>query len=136
MAQVTVRINGYSYPLYCADGEEDHLRTLAEDLDQRVDHVRQAAGPSGEGRLLVMAALMLLDELHDLRPTDGLPVAPALAAKPDTKARKRLSRLARRAEEIADQTEVPLPVPATAPAAQHPAATESEVTASEALPLD
>ena len=107
MAQVSLRINGYSYLLGCADGEESHLLSLAEGLDQRIEDIKTTAGPSGEARLLLMAALVLADELHDLRkqmePPDGDkgPADTKPAEKPDQKAARRLGRLARRAESIA-----------------------------------
>ena len=59
MAQVSLQINGYGYFLACGDGEEDHLLALAADLDRRIDDIKAATGPSGEARLLLMAALML-----------------------------------------------------------------------------
>ena len=105
MAQVSVRVNGYSNMLGCADGEEDHLRALAAELDQRVDRIKLAAGPSGEARLLLMAALVLSDELHDLRGQTGQPEDAAPEPSPlrtESKVARRLSRLARRAEAIAD----------------------------------
>ena len=108
MAQVSVRINGYSYMLGCADGQEDHLRALAEDIDQRIDGIKLAAGPSGEARLLLMAALVLSDELYELRkqmgqPDGGMPAEPL--ARPEPKTARRLTRLARRAEAIADSAD-------------------------------
>lgn len=108
MAQVSLRINGYAYILGCADGEEAHLTSLAADLDRRIEEIKASTGPSGEARLLLMAALVLADELHDLRGEIDPEAAPRPAPmKPDTKANKRLSRLARRAETLADQAETP-----------------------------
>ena len=113
MAQVSLRINGYAYILGCADGEEDHLRSLADDLDQRIESIKASAGPSGEARLLLMAALVLSDELHDLKRRAGDASGPAAPAdKPDRKTKERLGRLARRAETIAVQAEM---IPAVAP---------------------
>jgi len=109
MAQVSLQINGYGYVLGCGDGEEDHLRALAADLDRRIDEVKAATGPSGEARLLLMAALMISDELHDLREQAGQrdgAAAPA-EARLEPKASRRLRGLARRAEEIADSAEAP-----------------------------
>jgi cell division protein ZapA len=104
MAQVTLRINGYSYILGCADGEEDHVHALAADLDRRIDEIKVSTGPSGEARLLLMAALVLSDELHDLRkeaePRDG-------GDKPEPKIGRRLRGLAKRAETIAAAAETP-----------------------------
>jgi cell division protein ZapA len=110
MAQVSLQINGYGYILGCADGEEGHLRALATDLDRRIDEIKASTGPSGEARLLLMAALVLSDELHDLREqaSQGQPAQPengAAAAKPDGKIGRRLRGMAKRAETLADQAE-------------------------------
>ena len=106
MAQVSLQINGYAYILGCADGEEEHLRALAADLDKRIEDIKTSTGPTGEARMLLMAALMLSDELHDLReeakPRDG---EAAPASKGEPKAGRRLRGLARRAETIADSAD-------------------------------
>jgi cell division protein ZapA len=101
MAQVTIRINGYGYTLGCQDGEEKHLESMADQVNRRIDAVRASAGPSGEARMLLMAALILADEIHDLQ--KGRPVE----TKPDPKLGQKLSRIAKRAEEIADRLETP-----------------------------
>ena len=102
MAQVSLQINGYAYILGCGDGEEAHLRTLAHDLNRRIDNIKAATGPSGEARMLLMAALMLSDELHDLRlRADGQ--APAA----DAKAARRIRNAAKRAEQIAAAADTP-----------------------------
>ena len=67
MAQVSLQINGFGYVLGCADGEEEHLLMLAASLDRRIDEIKNVTGPIAESRALAMAALMLSDELHDLR---------------------------------------------------------------------
>jgi cell division protein ZapA len=99
MAQVSLQINGYGYFLACGDGEEDHLLALAADLDRRIDDIKAATGPSGEARLLLMTALMLADELHDLRQRTG---TTAPAAKSGAKLGKRLRGITKKAEAIAD----------------------------------
>ena len=115
MAQVSIQVNGYGYILGCADGEEDHLRALAADIDRRIDALKAQAGPSGEARLLLMAALVLADELHDLRVEGGIS---APAAKPEAKIGRRLRGITRRAETIAESlpmAEAQSPVPDTPP---------------------
>jgi cell division protein ZapA len=97
MAQVSLQINGYGYFLGCADGEEDHLHALAADLDRRIEEIKTATGPSGEARLLLMAALMLSDELHDLRLQTEQP-----EAKTGPRIGRRLRGIAKRAEAIAE----------------------------------
>lgn len=122
MAQVSLQINGYGYILGCGDGEEPHLRALAADLNRRIDEIKVATGPSGEARMLLMAALMLSDELHDIkaRGTVAHPVKPEEPKEP--KATKRLRGIAKRAEALAagaDAAEGPL-LTAQAPTAETP----------------
>jgi cell division protein ZapA len=93
MAQVTIRINGYSYTLGCQDGEEKHLEAMAADVDGRIDAMRQAVGASNESRMLVLAALSMADEIYEMNKA---------AAKPEKRADgERIGRLAKRAEQIA-----------------------------------
>lgn len=99
MAHVTIRINGYAYTVGCEDGQEEHLTRMAAEIEQRITSIKAIGGQSGEARLLMLAALLLADELHDMR-TNKAP-APA-AEKPETGERRaRLRRVAARAEEIA-----------------------------------
>jgi cell division protein ZapA len=101
MAQVTLRINGYAYTLGCQDGEEKHLEAMGAEVSSRIDGVRAAAGPSGESRMLMMAALLMADDIFDLR--QRLEAAEAAAGGPtsDPKLGRKLARMAQRAEEIA-----------------------------------
>lgn len=103
MAQVTLRINGYAYTLGCQDGEEKHLEAMGAEVGNRIDGVRAAAGPSGEARMLVMAALLMADDIFELRAK--LREAEAAAAKTDPRLGPKLSRMAKRAEEIAEGLE-------------------------------
>jgi cell division protein ZapA len=68
MGQVTVRVGGFSHPVSCEDGQEPHLIALAAEVDRRLDSIR-AMGGGGfpEARQILLAALLLADELHDLR---------------------------------------------------------------------
>jgi cell division protein ZapA len=63
--KVDISINGRLYPVACDDGQEERLRELGLMVDARV---RQLAGPTplgvvGETQILVLAGLMLADEL-------------------------------------------------------------------------
>ena len=74
MAQVTLQIDKRSYDVACDDGQEDHLRALASDLDARVQKLRKSMGDNVEAmRLLVMAALFLEDELNETRASGAPP---------------------------------------------------------------
>ncbi len=66
MSQVTVTINGRQFRMACEDGQEGHLKRLAEDIDRRIDGLRSRFGEIGDTRLTVMAALTVADELSDV----------------------------------------------------------------------
>jgi len=65
MAQVNVTINGRQYRMGCEDGQEDHVMSLAQQIDDRIEHLRGAHGEIGDQRLTVMAALTVADELAE-----------------------------------------------------------------------
>lgn len=65
MAQVTVHINSRSYSLACEEGEQDHLRELAQYLDGHVTDLKARFGQIGDARLLVMASLMIADQFSE-----------------------------------------------------------------------
>lgn len=102
MAQVTLRINGYAYTIGCQDGEEKHLEAMGAEVSRRIDGVRLAAGPSGEARMLVMAALLMADDIFEMRSRLEAVAGPQ---KADPKLGRKLSRMAKRAEEIAEGLE-------------------------------
>jgi cell division protein ZapA len=106
MAQVTVRINGYAYTVGCQDGEEQHLQQMAEQVQRRIDSIKAVAGQSGESRMLVMAALLMADDLYEMGKTlreaqASQAVDAALAPPVDARLNRRLGKLAKRAEDIA-----------------------------------
>ena len=65
MAQVSVTINGRSFQIACDDGQEANLMRLAAYVDKRVGELVAAVGQVGDDRLLVMASLLVADELSD-----------------------------------------------------------------------
>src|SRR5690606_23723102 len=67
MAQVTVQIDGKSYRMACDEGQEERLEGLAAQLDRYVRHLRDSFGEIGDLRLTVMAGIMILDELTELK---------------------------------------------------------------------
>jgi cell division protein ZapA len=67
MAQLAIEINGRPYTVGCEDGQEAHLREIAKLFDNYVRQVGQDVGQLGETRLFLMGALMLADELSDLK---------------------------------------------------------------------
>ncbi|SMF32794.1 cell division protein ZapA [Tistlia consotensis] len=67
MGQVALKINGRSYEITCDDGQEEHLREVGAYFDSRVRELAGAVGQVGEGRLLVIAGLLVADELFDAK---------------------------------------------------------------------
>lgn len=67
MSQVSVTINGRVYRMACDDGQEDYLVRLARELDTRIQQLRETFGEIGDTRLAVTAAIMLADEVSELR---------------------------------------------------------------------
>ena len=67
MPQVNVMIAGKAYRMACGEGEEAHLEGLARFYDEKIGEMRQAFGEIGDMRLHVMAALMVADEVTELK---------------------------------------------------------------------
>jgi cell division protein ZapA len=67
MPQVTVTIAGRNYRMACDEGQEGHLRSLAQVLDGKIEDIRASFGEIGDMRLTVMAAIVLADELSETR---------------------------------------------------------------------
>jgi cell division protein ZapA len=113
MAQVTIRINGYPYTVGCEDGEEQHLQAMVEQVEARIARIKTAGGQSGESRLLAMASLLMADDLFEMekqlkdmrsalsKAMTKLGETAPEGATLDPKLGRRLSRLAKRAEDIA-----------------------------------
>lgn len=65
MGQVVVTVNGRAFPLNCADGEEPRIRRLAAYVDGKIGDFVRTHGQIGEARLILLAALVIADELSD-----------------------------------------------------------------------
>jgi len=71
MPLVNVMVNGRAYTIACDDGEEGHLKELASHVDAKAREVLASVGQVGDARMLLMAALLLADEQHELSGKDG-----------------------------------------------------------------
>ena len=67
MGQVSVSVNNQRYTLACRDGEEDRLLSLARLVYGKVRMLTARLGQVGDTKLLLMAALLVADEMDDLR---------------------------------------------------------------------
>lgn len=103
MAQVSLVVGGRSYDLACRDGEEPHLLALGAMVDARFANAGRAVGGGSETRQLVMAALLLADELSELRAGTRDPAQDEMAKGLDALA-ERLESLAGRLEKESEPT--------------------------------
>ncbi|HXZ03019.1 MAG TPA: cell division protein ZapA [Stellaceae bacterium] len=104
MAQVTITINGRSYPVACNDGEEQRIEELGRYIDAKIKTFARELGQIGESRLLVLAALVLADELADARAASGESRS-GNGAGPGEDAAAGIENLAQRIESIATRLE-------------------------------
>ncbi len=96
MSEIALEIGGRSYAVACADGEEDHIRKLAQAIDAKV----AALGGNkshNDTKNLLFAALMLADELHEKGGKAG--------SSGDEGTAEALENLAQRLESFADRLE-------------------------------
>lgn len=124
MAAVPIRINGKEYHIACDDGQEEHLRTLSFDLDERITQLAyQMGGDPGEVMSLLLAGLMMSDEvIENKKEVERLTKEVRVLTKAAGQARQAsdngrssemetamldtLNELATRIEKMADQVEV------------------------------
>jgi len=74
MPDVSFDIGGRTYTVACGDGEEKHLKGAAARLATEADHVVKSGQNLPESRVLLMAGLMLADQISEGGET---PAAPA-----------------------------------------------------------
>lgn len=65
MSNVNLAIGGRTFAIACAKGEEAHVTELGAMIDAKV--VESGAISQNETRMLLFAALMLADEVHEVR---------------------------------------------------------------------
>ena len=109
MAHILVDINGRRYEIACDDGQEANLTRLAAYVDKRVRELVAAIGQVGDDRLLVMASLLVADELSDayteLDVLRGTGEGPVEGSEAEDALLADLFSLAERIEALADRFE-------------------------------
>ena len=103
MASIDVEVAGRRYNVACRDGEEEQLRSLAAIVDKRSQDAAQALGSLTETRQLLFAALLIADDLKEVRAGAGLP--DPTPPPPDPAVADALERLAERMESLAETLE-------------------------------
>ena len=117
MTNVTLAIGGRSLTISVAAGEEAHAEMLGRMIDDRVRRLGNIA-TQGEARMLLFAALMLADELHEVhsRPAPAPPPPPPPAHEPASLPPElvaRVGKLVERVENLAQKLALPLEPDAT-----------------------
>jgi cell division protein ZapA len=118
MAQVSVKVGGRDYTLACDDGEEQHLTDLAQYVDEKTKGLARNFANIGDTRMLLMAGLLVADELGDavarieeleahIRAGGGAAPAPKGNEVDDQRAARLIERVAARLEAIAERIEAP-----------------------------
>lgn len=102
MAEIDVTVNGHVYRVACEDGEEEHLMSIAEHLNTHAGKLAGQLGQVGETRLMLMAGLLVGDELSDaLDRVEALEGQAATASATEGASSEAMNAAARRIEGIA-----------------------------------
>ena len=105
MAQITIKINDQDYKIACDDGQEKHLASLANYLDSKIKKLVDSVGQVGEARLLVMACLLITDELLELKKTNLESKSDIQESQFDGLSLVEFEKLALRIERIAERSQ-------------------------------
>tara|TARA_Y100000816_G_C25985429_1_gene514678 strand:+ start:13 stop:459 length:447 start_codon:yes stop_codon:yes gene_type:complete len=67
MANVNIKFNGKEYLLSCADGQEEHLEELSNNLNEKYENLKKSLGNIGENKLLLITSITVLDEFFETK---------------------------------------------------------------------
>src|SRR5262249_26126773 len=110
VGQISLTVNGRPFAVRCDDGQEARIRRLGQYVDAKVGEFVENLGQVGEARLLLLAALVIADELADANEAlqlerDGARAAQAEATAAAGAAASGIRNLAQRVEAIAARGE-------------------------------
>ena len=110
MAEISLKVNGRSFAVTCEDGQEARIRQLGQYVDAKIAEFVRNVGQVGEVRLLLLAALVITDELADAEEAlrverNGSQAANAKAASAAEAVASGIDAIAQRVEAIAARLE-------------------------------
>jgi cell division protein ZapA len=105
VGQVSLTINARTFAVTCDDGQEGRIRRLGEYVDAKVKDFVGSIGQVGEARLLLLAALVIADELADANEALRLERNGTRATAATDAAANGINGLAQRVEAIAARLE-------------------------------
>jgi cell division protein ZapA len=103
-------VNGRAFAVTCEDGQEARIRRLGQYIEAKVAEFVRGVGQVGEARLLLLAALVIADELADAEEAfrveqNGSQAADARAASTAEAMASGIHAIAQRIEAIAARLE-------------------------------
>ena len=112
MGQISLTVNGRPFAVTCDDGQEARIRRLGQYVDSKVAEFVGSLGQVGEARLLLLAALVIADELADANEALRLEQSGAHASQAEATAAagaaaRGIQGIAQRVETIAARLETP-----------------------------
>jgi cell division protein ZapA len=110
MGQISLTVNGRPFALICEDGQETRIRRLGQYVDAKVAEFVKSVGQVGEARLLLLAALVIADELADANEALRLERSEVRGAEADAAvdaAANGIHGIAQRVEALAARLETP-----------------------------
>jgi cell division protein ZapA len=105
LGQVNLTINSRPFAVTCDDGEETRIRRLGQYVDAKVAEFVGNIGQVGEARLLLLAALVIADELADANEALRLERSGMRQANETAAAASSINGIAQRVEAIAARPE-------------------------------
>lgn len=67
MPEVSIEVAGRPYRIRCGEGEEAHVTRMASMIDAEASKLVASLGQMPEGRLMLMSALMIADQLDEAK---------------------------------------------------------------------
>lgn len=104
MATVNIEVNKRSFRVNCDEGQEEHLQELGKYIDLRISQLKGAGVQTSDINMLLLAALLITDELTDAKNSlDGAGSGgqPAGPNGSDAHVAETLNTVAQRIEDIA-----------------------------------
>jgi len=107
MPMVDITVNGRRHSVQCGVGEEPRVKGLAQYVDRKISELAVDGTNVGDARLMLLASLMVADELSDaydkIQELETAQQAPAPASAPLGAAAEYERHAAAMIEQVAEQ---------------------------------